>query len=147
MINPTNTSVYVSRIFGFFVTHQSQENISQSHQRVLQRHRKIIFSDFHCVKSFRIRSFSGSHFPAFGLIGETYFVSLCIQSECVKIRARKLRIRILFRQCSILVALPEIKRPSILLKWDSVFDHDIVKYGHKFLFVKSFLWSTIVDKM
>ena len=35
----------------------------------------------HCVKSVRIRSYSGPHFPAFGLNSR-------IQSECGKIRNR-----------------------------------------------------------
>ena len=43
----------------------------------------------YCVKSVRIRSFSGQHFPAFGLNAERYGVSLHIQSECGKIRTRK----------------------------------------------------------
>ena len=42
----------------------------------------------HCVKSVRIRSHSGSYFPAFGLNTESYSVSLRIQSECGKIRTR-----------------------------------------------------------
>ena len=42
----------------------------------------------HCVKSVRIRSYSGLHFPAFGLNTERYEVSLCIQSECGKMRTR-----------------------------------------------------------
>ena len=42
----------------------------------------------HCVKSFRIRSYSGPYFPAFGLSTERYFVFLCIQSERGKIRTR-----------------------------------------------------------
>ena len=42
----------------------------------------------HCVKSVRIRSYAGPHFPAFGLITERYFVSLRIQSECEKIWTR-----------------------------------------------------------
>ena len=42
----------------------------------------------HCVKSVRIRSYSGSYFPAFGLNTKRYGVSLCIQSECEKIRTR-----------------------------------------------------------
>ena len=42
----------------------------------------------HCVKSVRIRSYSGSYFPAFGLNTEKYGVSLRIQSECEKIRTR-----------------------------------------------------------
>ena len=33
--------------------------------------------------------FSGPYFPAFGLNTERYGVSLCIQSECGKIRTRK----------------------------------------------------------
>ena len=42
-----------------------------------------------CVESVRIQSFSGPHFPAFGLNRERYGVSLCVQSECGKIRTRK----------------------------------------------------------
>ena len=40
------------------------------------------------MKSVSIRSYSGPHFPAFGLNTETYGVSLRIQSECGKIRIR-----------------------------------------------------------
>ena len=36
----------------------------------------------------RIRSYSGTHFPAFGLNTERYGVSLRIQSECGKMRSR-----------------------------------------------------------
>ena len=42
----------------------------------------------HCVKSVRLRSYSGPYFPAFGLNMEKYFVSLRIQSQCEKIRTR-----------------------------------------------------------
>ena len=43
------------------------------------------FTNFnHCVKSVRIRSYSGLHFPAFGLNTERDGVSLRIQSECGK---------------------------------------------------------------
>ena len=42
----------------------------------------------HCVKNVRIWSYSGPHFPAFGLNTERYSVSLRIQSECGKIRTR-----------------------------------------------------------
>ena len=42
----------------------------------------------HCVKNVRIRSYSGPHFPAFGLNTERYTVSLHIHSECGKIRTR-----------------------------------------------------------
>ena len=41
-------------------------------------------SGLHCVKSTRIRNFSGPYFPT-----ETYSVSLRIHSECGKIRTRK----------------------------------------------------------
>ena len=40
--------------------------------------------EMHCVKSVRIRSYSGPHFPAFGLNR----VSLRIQFECFKMRTR-----------------------------------------------------------
>ena len=43
----------------------------------------------HCVKSVRIRSFSGPYFSTFGLNTERYSVSLRIQSECGKVRAKK----------------------------------------------------------
>ena len=43
---------------------------------------------WHCVKTVRIRSYSGPHFPTFGLNMERYGVSLCIQSKCGKIRTR-----------------------------------------------------------
>ena len=43
----------------------------------------------HYVKIVRIRSFSGPHFPAFGLNTERYGLFLLIQSECVKTRTRK----------------------------------------------------------
>ena len=43
---------------------------------------------YHCVKSARIRSYSGLHFPAFGQNTGRCKVSLCIQSGCGKIRSR-----------------------------------------------------------
>ena len=42
----------------------------------------------HCVKSVRIRSYSGPHFPTIGLNTERYGVSLHIQSEYGKMRTR-----------------------------------------------------------
>ena len=42
----------------------------------------------HCVKSVRIRSYSGPHFPAFGLNTIRYSVSLRIQSKCGKMQTR-----------------------------------------------------------
>ena len=41
-----------------------------------------------CVKSARIWSYSGPHFPEFGLNTERYSVFLRIQSECGKMRTR-----------------------------------------------------------
>ena len=46
-------------------------------------------SDKHCVKSVRVRSFSGPYFPAFGQNTEKYGVSVRIESEDGKIRFRK----------------------------------------------------------
>ena len=43
---------------------------------------------FHCVKCVCIRSYSGSHFPAFWLNTKKYRVSLLIQSECSKMLTR-----------------------------------------------------------
>ena len=42
----------------------------------------------HCVNSNRIWSYSGPHFPAFGLNTDRDGVSLLIQSECGKMRTR-----------------------------------------------------------
>ena len=42
----------------------------------------------HCIRSVRIRSCSGPHFPAFGLNTERYSGSLYIHSKCGKIRTR-----------------------------------------------------------
>ena len=44
--------------------------------------------DCHYVKSARIQSYSGPHFPAFGLNTDRYEVSIRIQSDCRKIRTR-----------------------------------------------------------
>ena len=43
---------------------------------------------FHCVKSVRIRSYSGPHFPALGPNAKRYSVSLRIQSEWGKMKTR-----------------------------------------------------------
>ena len=43
---------------------------------------------FYCVKKVFIWSYSGPHFPAFGLNTERYSVSIRIQSEFGKIRTR-----------------------------------------------------------
>ena len=43
-----------------------------------------------CMKSARLRSFSGPYIPTFGLNTERYSVSFGIHSECGKIRTRKI---------------------------------------------------------
>ena len=47
-----------------------------------------LFKITHCVKSVRIRSYFGPHFPAFGLNPERYGISLRIQSECGEMRTK-----------------------------------------------------------
>ena len=47
-----------------------------------------MFDSIHCVKSVRIRSYSGPYFPAFGVNTERYRVSQRIQSECKKMQTR-----------------------------------------------------------
>ena len=42
----------------------------------------------HCVKNVRVWSYCGPYFPAFVLNTERYRVSLRIQPECWKVRAR-----------------------------------------------------------
>ena len=48
----------------------------------------FLYYNIYCVKSVRIRSYSGQHFPAFGPNTERYFASLCIQSEWGKMQTR-----------------------------------------------------------
>ena len=43
----------------------------------------------HCIKSVRIRSFSGSYFPVFGLNAEKYGISFRVQSESGNMQTRK----------------------------------------------------------
>ena len=49
----------------------------------------LVNTSYHCMKSVRIRSYSGPYFPAFGLNTEKYSVYLPIQSECGKIQTKK----------------------------------------------------------
>ena len=48
----------------------------------------LLETAYQCVKSVRIRSYSGPHFPAFELNTERYSVSLRIHSRCAKTRTR-----------------------------------------------------------
>ena len=57
--------------------------------KILFFHYPIYFdSSFHCVKGVCIRSYSGLHFPAFGVNTERCKLFLFIQSECKKIWTR-----------------------------------------------------------
>ena len=58
------------------------------YMKILKRISENIEKKHHCVKSTHSRSYSGPHFPAFGLNTEKQAVSLRIQSECRKIRTR-----------------------------------------------------------
>ena len=56
----------------------------------------------HCVKSVHVWSYSGLHFPAFGLNTEWYGVCLPIQSECGKMWTRTTANKETFHAVSIL---------------------------------------------
>ena len=58
------------------------EKLCSYHQFIARTY--AIISYLHSVKSVRVRSYSGLHFPAFGLNTERYSVSLRIHSECGK---------------------------------------------------------------
>ena len=70
---------------------QLQCQIRSQQETQILTHTQVGSQDtsLHCVKSVRIRSFSGLHLPTFALNAERYGVSLCIQSKCGKIRTRK----------------------------------------------------------
>ena len=58
-----------------------------------------ISTDLLSVKNVRNRSYSGPHFPAFGLNTERYGLSLLIQSECGKMRTRITQNTDTFHEC------------------------------------------------
>ena len=62
------------------------------------------------VKSIRIWSYSGPYLPAFGLDTARYGVSLRIQSECRKIRARITPNTDTFHAVSVMKLLREVTR-------------------------------------
>ena len=71
----------------------------------------------YCVKSVRIRSYSGPHFPAFGLNSERYGVCLRIQFKCGKIRTRKTpNTDTFFRSAALFRFFRGIVLPNIFLK-------------------------------
>ena len=54
----------------------------------LNNFHRVLHEGLRCVKSVRIRSYSGQYIPVFGLNTERYSVSLRVQSEHGKIRTR-----------------------------------------------------------
>ena len=78
----------------------------------------------HCVKSVRIRSYSGPHFPAFGLNAERYsdwirrdtpYLSVFSPNEG-KCGPEQLRIQTLFTQCKVFCYFP------ILLDFSTLYE-------------------------
>ena len=57
-------------------------------ENVIQIKNGIMINVNNGVKIVPLRSYSGPYFPTFGLNTERYGVSLCILSECGKIRTR-----------------------------------------------------------
>ena len=76
-------------------------------------------SNVHHVKSVRIRSHSGPHFPLFRLNTERYFLSVRIQFECEKMRTIKTLNTDTFYAVVAKSVSPEISKSvnKALLKW------------------------------
>ena len=65
-----------------------QNKVQKFRNTHIQNHDTMKTRGIHCVKSVRIRSYSGPYFPTFGLNTERYGVSLPIQCEYGKMRTR-----------------------------------------------------------
>ena len=63
-------------------------SMSDQQTSVIMSHYNSFSYTNHCVKSVRVRSYSGPHFRAFGLNTETHSGSLRIQSECGEMPTR-----------------------------------------------------------
>ena len=74
-----------------------------------------ILHPFHCVKSVRIQSYSGLHFPTIGPNTKRYSVSLRTQSECEKMRTDQNNSKYGHFLCS--VCFPGVSNGEIGLKW------------------------------
>ena len=89
-----------------------------------------IFPNYlHCVKSIRIRSFSGPYFSTFGLNTDIYPVNLCIQSELGKIRTRKTPNTDTLDVVSFFVKFPKLTKK---FNWNSLLICKVM-YRHTFL--------------
>ena len=80
----------------------------------------VILVISNCVKSVRVRSFSGPYFPAFGLNTERYSVSFRTQSECDKIRTRKTLNTDTFHAVSVARKILEVRLKSVTSRIISV---------------------------
>ena len=78
-----------------------------------------------CVKNVCIRSYSGPHFPAFGLNTERYSVSLPFQSSAGKYGPEQLRIPTPFTQCKRIVN----QECQSKIKIDKTVNHLVTHYS------------------
>ena len=84
------------------------------------------------VKSVRIRSYSGPHFPAFRLNKERYGVSQRIHSKCGIMRTRITPNKDIFHAVPTLV----FNESNVLLHWTEMFSFIIFMYPRGHLFSK-----------
>ena len=90
VINGKTTTM--CKIYSKLTVETPERCIQSKYGKILTRitpHTTIFHAVYHCIKSVRIRSFSGLHFPTFGLNTGRYSISLRIQSKCGKMRTRK----------------------------------------------------------
>ena len=94
ILNFQNTSfteyIYLLLLFSFNLDSLGSNKFGF---KVRNEETRTRYNVVHCVKSVRSRSASGHYFSSFRLNTEIYGVNLRIQSECRKVRTRKLRIR------------------------------------------------------
>ena len=75
--------------FDFFCSSVFVKQLLVSGKGTQSRSLKIVYlNNLHCLKSVRIRSYSGLYFPAFGLNTDRYRVSFRILSDWGKIQTR-----------------------------------------------------------
>ena len=74
---------------GFFTMYQDFLKSVNNKRHYAKKFKRTCFYGVHCVKTVRIRSFSGVYFLAFELNMVIYSPNICNQSKCEKIRTRK----------------------------------------------------------
>ena len=99
----------------------------------------------HCMKSVRIRSYSGPHFSAFGLNAKTYGVSFRIRSECWKKRTKITPEYGHFSRSERVCKMGTLTRTRLILSWQhSVRFKRLFWCTHlKFRFFYSFLFQAL----